>query len=66
MVYGDFGFCLVEVIPDPDRLWRGHGERDFSSGEPFIGDWPRVISRPVAPIVANGVPGDAAKRREIA
>jgi hypothetical protein len=59
MVYGDFEFCLVEVIPDPARLWRwrGLGERDFSPGRPFIGDWPRVISRPVAPIVANGVPG---------
>src|ERR1700692_4626706 len=31
MVCGDFEFCLVEVIPDPARLWRwrGLGERDF-------------------------------------
>ncbi len=34
MVYGDFEFCLVEVIRDPARLWRwrGLGERDFSPG----------------------------------
>ena len=59
MVYGDFEFCLVEVIPDPALLWRwrGLGERDFSPGRPFIGGWPRVLSRPVAPIVANGAPG---------
>ena len=36
MVYGDFEFCLVEVIPDPALLWRwrGLGERDFSPGRP--------------------------------
>jgi hypothetical protein len=58
MVYGDFEFCLVEVIPDPARLcrWRGLGERDFSAGEPFIGSWPRLISIPVGLILAKGMP----------
>jgi hypothetical protein len=34
MVYGDFEFCLVEVIPNSARLWRwrGLGERDFWRG----------------------------------
>ena len=58
MVYGDFEFCLVEVIPDPALLWRwrGLGERDFSPDRPFIGDWPRLIVGLIGLILAKGMP----------